>query len=151
MPQSLAASYQHLVFSTKDRSPFLRDGALRAEMHSYLGGVSKQLHCDPVRIGGVEDHVHILARLDRSISIAEWVKELKRISSQWIKQRAPALGDFAWQAGYGVFSVSQSMLETVIAYIDGQEAHHKKITFQEEYRMLLQKHQITWDERHVWE
>jgi len=129
----------------------LRDDVLRAEMHSYLGGISRQLTCEPIRIGGVEDHVHILARLDRSTAIADWVKELKRVSSQWIKQRAPSLGDFSWQAGYGVFSVSQSMLETVIAYIGEQEAHHKKTTFQEEYRALLQKHKITWDERYVWE
>src|SRR6516162_7252524 len=104
--QSLSVVYLHLVFSTKDRQPFLRDPGIRAEMHKWLGSASGQLQCPSVIVGGVEDHVHILSRLGRTITQADWVKELKRTSSLWIKQRDPRLSEFTWQAGYGVFSVS---------------------------------------------
>lgn len=151
MPQSLSAVYLHLVFSTKERHPFLHDFDLRSETHSYLGGVSKQLDCPPIIIGGMEDHVHILARHARTISQADWVKELKRVSSQWIKQREPSLRDFSWQAGYGIFSVSASNLETVERYIANQEEHHKRTTFKDEYRAFLKRHNIPWDEKYVWD
>jgi putative transposase len=151
MPQSLSAVYLHLVFSTKDRHPFLRDADLRSNTHSYLGGISKQLDCPPVIVGGVEDHVHILARQARTISQADWVKELKRVSSQWIKDQNPSLRNFSWQSGYGIFSVSASNLETVEGYIAHQEEHHRKTTFQEEYRAFLKRHGIAWDEAHVWD
>ena len=151
MPQSLSAVYLHLVFSTKDRHPFLRDSILRSEIHAYLGGISKQLDCPPIVIGGVEDHVHILARHGRTITQADWVKELKRVSSQWIKDHDSSLRDFSWQSGYGVFSVSASNLETVERYIANQEEHHKKTTFQDEYRAFLKRHSIPWDEKYVWD
>ena len=151
MPQSLSVVYLHLVFSTKDRQPFLRDPVIRAEMHKWLGSASGQLQCPSVIVGGVEDHVHILGRLARTISQADWVKELKRTSSLWIKERDPRLSEFAWQAGYGVFSVSVSNLEAVREYIARQEEHHAKRTYQDEYRKLLEKHGETWDERYVWD
>ncbi|MDF9827736.1 putative transposase [Ereboglobus sp. PH5-10] len=151
MSQSFSATYPHLVFSTKDRAPLLRDKGARAEIHAYLGGISKQLDCVPLITGGVEDHAHMLAQLARTMTIADWVKELKRVSTLWIKERFPALHDFSWQSGYGVFSVSQSNTGAVEEYIANQEAHHRKTTFQEEYRALLQKHKIEWDERYVWE
>ncbi|MCX6879546.1 MAG: IS200/IS605 family transposase [Verrucomicrobia bacterium] len=125
MPQSLSSVYLHLVFSTKDRMPFLRDMALRGEVHSYLGGISKQLDCVPIIVGGVEDHIHLLARIGRGISQADWVKEIKRVSSTWIKTKSADLAKFSWQSGYGVFSVSQSNLEAVEQYIATQEEHHK--------------------------
>src|SRR5262245_43128667 len=111
MPQSLSAVYIHLVFSTKDRRPFLRDQPTRDALHSYLGGVSKQLDCPPILVGGVEDHVHLLARFGRIITQAEWVKELKRVSNLWLKERGRDYADFEWQGGYADFSVSQSNLE----------------------------------------
>jgi putative transposase len=111
MPQSLSSVYLHAVFSTKDRRPFLKDPAVRAECHAYLAGISKKLDCPPLLAGGVEDHVHLLARQSRTISQADWVKELKRASSLWIKGRHAGCEAFAWQAGYGVFSVSQSNVE----------------------------------------
>ena len=151
MPQSLSSVYLHLVFSTKDRQPFLRDLALRSEVHAYLGGVSKKLDCPPIIIGGVEDHVHLLARHARTISQAEWVKELKRVSTLWIKNHDSTLVNFAWQTGYGVFSVSTSNLESVQDYIAKQEEHHRKVTFQDEYRTFLKRHNITWDENYVWD
>ena len=151
MPQSLSAVYIHLVFSTKNRRPFLRDPALRASLHAYLGEISNRLDCQPVIAGGAEDHVHLLARFGRTITQAEWVKELKRVSNQWLKEQDAALADFEWQAGYGAFSVSQSNLEPVRAYIADQEQHHHKLTFQDELRALLRKHDMDWDERYVWD
>jgi putative transposase len=151
MPQSLSVVYLHLVFSTKDRRPFLRDPILRGEMHKWLGSASGELQCPSVLVGGVEDHVHILARLGRTISQADWVKEIKRTSSIWIKERDPRSHDFAWQAGYGVFSVSASNLESVRDYVARQEERHKQRTFQDEFRTLLQKHGEKWDERYVWD
>ena len=151
MPQSLSAVYIHLVFSTKDRRPLLRDKPTRDALHSYLGGVSKQLDCPPLLVGGVEDHVHLLARFGRTITQAEWVKELKRVSNHWLKERGRDCADFEWQGGYADFSVSQSNLEQVKQYIAGQEEHHRKIGFQDELRALLRKHEIEWDEKYVWD
>ena len=103
MPQSLSAVYIHLVFSTKDRRPFLRDKPTRDALHAYFGGISKQLDCAPIQIGGVEDHVHVLARFGRTITQAEWVKELKRVSNAWLKERGRDFADFEWQGGYAAF------------------------------------------------
>ena len=151
MPQSLSAFYLHLLFSTKERRPWLRAAGLRASLHGYCGEVSKRLDCAPILVGGVEDHVHILARLGRTISQADWVKELKRVSNQWLKEQAAELAEFQWQAGYGIFSVSQSNLDQVRAYVADQEQHHHKMTFQDELRALLRKHDMEWDERYVWD
>ena len=151
MPQSLSSVYLHLVFSTKNRQPFLRDANLRQEMHAYLGGISKTLECPPLIVGGVEDHVHLLGRMSRTITQADWVKELKRVSSIWIKQRDPNSSEFAWQGGYGAFSVSTSALDRTSEYIANQEQHHQKQSFQDEYRAILRKHGMEWDERYVWE
>ena len=140
MPQSLSVVYLHLVFSTKDRAPFLRDPTIRGEMHAWLGSASGELGCPSLLVGGVEDHVHILARHGRTISQADWIKE-----------RDVRAGDFAWQAGYGVFSVSASNLDAVREYVAGQEEHHQKRSFQDEFRTLLKKHGETWDERYVWD
>ena len=149
MPQSLSAVYIHLVFSTKDRRPFLRDKPTRDALHSYLGGVNKQLDCPPILVGGVEDHVHLLARFGRTITQAEWVKELKRVSNLWLKERSRDYADFEWQGGYADFSVSQSNFEQMKQYITGQEEHHRKVGFQDELRALLRKHEIEWDEKYV--
>jgi len=151
MPQSLAAVYLHLVFSTKDRVPFLRDDEFRAALHEYLGGVSKTLKCAPLRVGGVEDHVHLLARFGRTLAIADWVKELKRVSSIWIHERSSKYKAFRWQAGHGVFSVSQSNLDRVAEYIARQQEHHRQMTFQDELRELFRKHHVEFDERYVWD
>lgn len=151
MPQSLSAVYIHLVYSTKDRRPFLRDKMLCEAMHSYLGGISKQLECPPIRVGGVEDHVHILARFGRTITQADWVKELKRASNLWIKDHGKEYADFQWQGGYADFSVSVSNLNQVKDYIEKQEEHHRKLTFQDELRAMFRKHEIEFDERYVWD
>lgn len=151
MPQSLSAIYIHLVFSTKDRRPLLRDNPTRDALHSYLGGISKQLNCPPILVGGVEDHIHLLARFGRTITQAEWVKELKRVSNIWLKGQGSDYTDFEWQGGYADFSVSPSNLEQVKQYIASQEEHHRKIGFQDELRALLRKHEIEWDEKYVWD
>ena len=150
MPQSLSVVYLHLVFSTKERRPFLRDEIVRNSLHSYLGGISKQLDCAPIICGGIEDHVHLLARLGRTITQAEWVKELKRVSNLWLKKEHE-IRLFEWQGGYACFSVSQSNLEQVKKYIANQAEHHKKINFQDELRLLLRRYRVEWDERYIWE
>ncbi len=120
-------------------------------MHRYLGAVSVRLDCPVIRVGGSADHVHCLARQGRTITVAEWVKELKRASSQWAKTQSEALRAFQWQAGYGAFSVSQSLSQKVEQYIEGQEEHHRTFDFQAEFRKLLHAHGVAYDERYVWD
>jgi putative transposase len=151
MPQSLSRIYLHIVFSTKDRQPCLQDRELRTALHAYMAATLKHLDCIPVEIGGVEDHVHILCLLPRTKTVAELVKEVKRVSTNWLKEQSPSLKYFHWQAGYGVFSVSQSNVNDVIKYILNQEEHHSKIIFQDEYRVLLRKHAVDFDEKFVWD
>ena len=151
MPQSFAAVYLHLVFSTKSRYPWLADKDLRTEMHRYLAACSNELKCPALEVGGVEDHIHVLAQLPRTLAIADWVKEVKRVSSHWGKTRTPAWEGFGWQNGYGVFSVSHRNLPQARAYLQQQEAHHLQQTFQDEYRALLRAHGVVWDEAHVWD
>jgi putative transposase len=151
MPQSLAQILVHTVFSTKERRPFLREGALPQELHHYLGGILKRLDCQPIIVGGIEDHVHLLASLSRTCQAAEMVKEVKRGSSLWLKERDARLRDFAWQNGYGMFSIGFSQIEPLRGYIAGQEEHHRQVSFQDEFRRLLQRYQIAYDERYVWD
>jgi REP element-mobilizing transposase RayT len=151
MPQSLGKILVHIIFSTKARRPCLREPALRAELHHYLGGILQQRDCQPLIVGGVEDHVHLLTALSRTCTAAELVKELKRGSSLWIKTKGAALQDFSWQSGYGVFSIGFSQLEQVRRYVAEQERHHQKLTFQAEFRRLLQKYEIAYDEQYVWD
>ena len=151
MPQSIAKILLHVVFSTKERRPFLRDHALREEMHRYMGGILAGIDCPSIIVGGVEDHVHLLCVLSRTCAPADLVKEVKRSSSLWIKKRAPEYADFAWQNGYGIFSIGSSQIEEVRRYIAGQEEHHRKETFQDEFRRLLQRYAVTFDEAYVWD
>jgi putative transposase len=151
MAQSLAKILLHVVFSTKDRRPLLTDPALRDELHRYLGGILTNLDCQPLITGGVADHVHLLFNHSRTATVADVVKELKRSSSVWLKTKSPALPDFAWQNGYGAFSIGQSQADDVRGYIAGQEEHHRKISFQDEFRRLLERYEIAFDERYVWD
>ncbi len=151
MPQSLANVLVHIVFSTKQRRTMLQNAELRDEMHRYLAGVSANLECPAIIVGGATDHVHLLAHQSRKIALAEWVKKLKRVSSLWAKEKSPQWDLFQWQAGYGAFSVSQSQKERVQEYIRSQEEHHRQISFQDELRMILKKHGMTFDERYVWD
>jgi REP element-mobilizing transposase RayT len=151
MPQALSAVYIHLVFSTKDRRPFFREKNLREKLHSYIGGISKTMECPPLIVGGAEDHVHLLCRFSRTVTQANWVKELKRISNNWLKEQSRDDWAFGWQNGYADFSVSQSNLDQVAKYIANQEEHHRKMTFQDELRLLLKKHNVEGDERYLWD
>jgi putative transposase len=151
MSQALSGVYLHLVFSTKDRRRYFQDLQVRERMYEYLGGISKELNCEPVRIGGVDDHVHLLCRFGRTVSQAEWVKELKRGSTMWLKAQEPRFRDFSWQGGYATFSVSASNLEKVAEYVAKQEEHHRQRSFQDELRTMLRKHKVEWDERYLWD
>ena len=151
MSQSLAKILVHTVFSTKERRPYLRDKSLREELHHYIGGILNHLECQPIIAGGVEDHVHFLCALSRTCEAAEMIKEVKRGSSLWLKTKGSVLHDFAWQNGYGIFSIGFSQVETVRDYIAGQEEHHRKVSFQDELRTLLKRYEIVFDERYVWD
>jgi REP element-mobilizing transposase RayT len=151
MPQSFARVVIHTVISTKNRVRCFEDKHFREEVHAYLGGCAKSLGCLPIQVGGVSDHVHLLTTLARTISVAEFVKEAKRVSSIWIQSRGPGWDDFHWQAGYASFSVSESDMSSVERYILDQERHHGGQSFEDEYRGLLRKHGESWDERYVWD
>ena len=151
MPQSLARVVLHVVFSTKNRVPFLKDPELRARLHAYMAGVLQNIGCEPILINGVEDHVHILCNLSRTVTIAGLVEEAKKSPSKWMKEQGPGYGDFYWQGGYGAFSVSQSNVEQVRNYIATQEEHHRQVSFQDEFRALCRKHGVEIDERYVWD
>jgi putative transposase len=150
MSQSLSKILVHAVFSTKDRRPFLRDKSLRDELHHYIGGILNNLDCQSLIVGGVEDHIHFLCALSRTCTAAEVIKETKRGSSLWIKTESKDLHDFSWQEGYGIFSIGFSQIEPVKEYIAGQDDHHLKVTFQDEFRQLLKRYEIEFDERYVW-
>jgi REP element-mobilizing transposase RayT len=151
MPQSLAKILVHIIFSTHERRPFLRDKSLREELHRYLGGILERHECQPIMIGGVADHVHVLCALSRTCAAAEVIKEVKRGSSLWIKSKRADLRDFAWQHGYGIFSIGYSQINPVKEYIGGQEEHHRKISFQDEFRKFLKRYDVEFDERYVWD
>ncbi len=150
MPQSLSYLLTHIVFSTKDRTPVL-DATVRPALHAYLATVARNVDCECFRVGGVADHVHLAIRLSRTITMAQLIEELKTSSSKWLKTQSPALGDFAWQRGYGAFSVGPSDLNALLQYIDTQEEHHRTRTFPEEYRAFLRKYGIKYDEHYVWD
>ncbi len=151
MPQSLSNVLVHVVFSTKHRRPFLRLPEHRDTIAGYVVGILKNIHCPSLIIGGTEDHVHLLCNLHRTIAVAQLVEEVKTGSSARIKEEGLDLRDFYWQNGYGAFSVSQSHVDQVKAYIAGQAEHHRKRTFQGEFRLLLERHGIEFDERYVWD
>jgi putative transposase len=151
MPQSLARVWLHIVFSTKHRQPFLSDPELQEEMFRMLGHQAKELACPPAGVGGWIDHVHVVCGLSRTIKISELIESLKRETSKWAKHRTSQWSDFYWQSGYGVFSISQSILEEVLSYVANQNQHHAKLSFQDEFRMLCARHGIEIDERYVWD
>jgi putative transposase len=150
MPQSLSKVILHIIFSTKNREAWL-GSSVRPRMHAYLGTICRHLSAEFVHVGGVADHVHIVTTLPRIVSQAQLVEQTKKASSKWIKALDARYRGFFWQRGYGAFSVSPSQLNVVLGYIEAQQEHHRTLTFQEEYRELLRKHGVEFDERYVWD
>jgi putative transposase len=150
MPQSLAKLLVHLVYSTKHRERVLRDD-IREELHRYTAGILKKYESPAILINSVEDHVHILFCQSRNHSLADLVEQVKKGTSKWLKTKNSAFARFHWQNGYGAFSVSQSNVKKVTAYIERQKEHHKRQSFQDEFRSLLKRHEIEFEERYVWD
>lgn len=149
MGQSLVKNYIHIVFSTKNHKPMITP-FYEEELHSYIGGVCKNLDCQPIKIGGYNDHVHILCMLSKKIALMKLIEEVKSHSSKWMKTKEESLKNFYWQDGYGTFSVNPSEVDTVVAYITNQHNHHRTLSFKEEFRAFLDKYKVDYDERYVW-
>ena len=147
--QSLARISLHLVFSTKERQAFLTEPDLRERAHGYLASTLNNAECPAIIIGGISDHVHILFALSRRACVADLVGDLKASSSKWLK--AQGVAGFAWQRGYGCFSVSQSNVPAVREYIAQQHHHHRVRSVQDELRLLLFRHGIAYDEKYLWD
>ncbi len=150
MGQSLVQNYIHIIFSTKNREALIRS-PYEDELHSYIGGICKNLECHPIKIGGYTDHVHILCMLSKKIALMKLLEEVKSHSSKWMKTKDESLRYFYWQDGYGAFSVNPSQIDIVTEYIRNQHTHHSKTTFQEEYKAFLKKYKVEYDERYVWD
>lgn len=150
MAQSLVKFYIHVVFSTKYREKIL-DKDIREELYSYLGGICNNLECFPIKIGGYLDHVHVLCTFSKKITLIKFVEEIKKNSSKWIKTKGEKFRNFHWQDGYGAFSVNPYEIEIVKNYIENQVEHHRKNSFQEEYREFLVKYNVDYKEEYVWD
>ncbi|MBN1268944.1 MAG: IS200/IS605 family transposase [Kiritimatiellae bacterium] len=156
MPQSLSNIAIHLIFSTKNRERILVYPDLRPQLDAYIVGILRNLECPSIMTRSVTDHVHILYLQHRTASTADVVAAVKKDSSAWVKKQKaevkdPYLMKFAWQSGYGAFSVSESNIQAVKAYIEGQEERHRRTSFRDEYRAFLKKHNVPFDERYVWD
>lgn len=150
MPQSLVKNYIHITFSTKYRTPFI-DTKIEEELFKYLGGICKDLECNPLIVGGYTDHIHILCLLSRKIALMNLIEELKSHSSKWVKDKWSHVPNFYWQKGYGAFSVNPAETDVVKRYIMNQKEHHDSRTFQDEYRAFLIKYDVEYDEKYVWD
>jgi REP element-mobilizing transposase RayT len=150
MPQSLSKIYVHLTFSTKNREPFI-DDEIKNDLWEYLGGICRGLECNPIRIGGHSDHVHICCLLSKKITQIKFIEEVKKQSSKWMKTKGERYSKFYWQDGYGIFSVNPSEVEVVVEYINNQAEHHKKRTFQSELLAFLKKYDVKYDEKYLWD
>jgi REP element-mobilizing transposase RayT len=148
MPRSLSRVLIHLVFSTKNREALIPAG-MRPELHAYVAAVPGKVGCPSIRVGGIDDHVHVLYSLSRTLTLASVTEKVKTSSSKWMKQRGVA--SFSWQAGYGAFSVCERDVRSVSQYIEHQEAHHAGVSFQDEMRHFFRRNQLEYDERYVWD
>ena len=150
MPQSFGSLHIHLVFSTKRREPWIAP-SIAPRLYEYIGGTLRAHKCVLLGAGGMADHLHLLISVGRETSAADLSRTVKANSSRWIHETYPDMSFFEWQAGYGAFSVSFSGVKDVKRYIDQQEEHHRTMTFQDELRLLLKKHELEWDERYAWD
>jgi putative transposase len=150
MASTLTNLLYHIVFTTRKKQDFIIP-ALSVELYPYIGGIIREDKGKLLKIGGILNHVHILARFSASISVSEMMRRIKGSTSKWVNESSRSTQHFSWQRGYGAFSVSESAVENVISYIGNQDEHHKKITFEEEFLLLLQKHKISYDEKYIWD
>ncbi len=148
MSQSLSKLLVHLIFSTKHREACITPAVL-PHLHAYLVGILNRLDCPSLQTGGAADHVHILFTQARTMTLSDVVEEVKKGSSKWMKTQG--VPQFSWQAGYGAFSVGESQVAAVVRYIQGQEQHHRRVSFQDEFRRFLEKYRVAHDERYVWD
>jgi putative transposase len=148
MSQSFVQIYVHIVFHTKNNVNLIRED-IKNELFSYLGGILKNYKSIPLQIGGTSDHVHILCTLPKTMALADLVEEVKKSSSKWIKTKGLLFKDFYWQDGYGGFSVSNSVVETLKRYILNQKKHHEKVPFIDEYKALLEEYGIPFEDRYL--
>jgi REP element-mobilizing transposase RayT len=150
MGHTYTSLLSHCIFSTKDRLPLITP-EIGDPLFAYLGGIVRSLNGVALIVGGVTDHVHILASFPPAIAMSDAMRLVKANSSKWANEEWPKLGGFAWQTGYAAFSVSRSSVDAVTAYIAGQEEHHRTVTFQEELIAFLKRHGIEYDERYIWQ
>jgi len=151
MPQSLAKNLIHLIYSTKNRKPWITEDSL-PRLFAYQAGIFRRMDSPALVIGGVEDHVHALFCLSKNHPLSKVVQEVKQGSSKWMKTPEGTENDaFQWQGGYAAFSVSQSNVPQVQRYIENQAEHHRRMSFQDELREIFRRHQIDFDERYVWD
>ena len=150
MSQSLSSVLIHLVFSTKNREPFITP-AIEDELHAYMATIFRELKSPSLAIDGTADHVHILFSLARVVTIADIVENVKTSTSKWIKTKGREFRNFHWQRGYGAFSIGQSNVASLKRYIRDQKEHHKRVTFQDEYRKFLKAYGIDYDEKYIWD
>ena len=148
MAQSLCKVYLHIIFHIKNSSPKIGDEHLE-RVFSYIGKLVNNTGCQVIRVGGICDHVHVVCLLSREVTMAHLVEELKRNSSRWIKRLDDRYLEFSWQNGYAVFSVSQSVIDRTINYVNNQKSHHTKVSFHDEYLQLLKLYHVEYDERFV--
>jgi putative transposase len=149
MANTYTSLHYHITFSTKNRERWITPD-LEPRIWAYLGGIARDNRIVPFKIGGVEDHVHLLLGMPPTVAPSKMVQLLKGGSSKWIHDTFPALRGFGWQDGYGAFTVSKSNLPDVVKYVETQREHHRGKTFQEEFRALLDRHGIGYDERYLW-
>ena len=140
----------HVIFATKDRQPYL-DGDVGPRVFAYMGGILREMGSTPILINGPADHVHGLVTVPPTVATSDLMRTLKANSSRWVHEQFPRLKSFAWQTGYGAFGVSRSNADEVERYIAGQEEHHRRVSFQEEYLTFLKRHGIAFDPRYVWD
>ena len=150
VPQSLSNILLHIVFSTKNRQDFI-SSSIEKELYAYMAKIFQNKSCTTLIIGGTANHTHSLCRLDRTMAVADLVKEVKQGSSKWIKTKGDEFSNFSWQAGYGAFSIGVSNIDQLLNYIRNQKNHHQKVSFKEEYRSFLDKYNVEYDERYVWD
>ena len=151
MPQTLSQIWLHIIFSTKNREPLLPDKQVLEKVHAYLAGICNQMESPALIVGGIEDHVHILCNQSKNVALKDLIQNVKQDSSKWIKRQWPNLNQFYWQQGYGAFSLSPPHVDKVRHYIATQEDHHRRVGFQDEFRSFLERYQVLYDERYIWD